>query len=294
MKDLLEFITESQLTAHFQLSIEEDHGSGTMQGDHSSLACFPDNLHGKAQLMIKADGLIAGMALIPRLFHHADQQLQFTLLAKDGDTVKAGQVIMHAEGPMVSLLSIERIMLNYLQRLSGIATQTQQMVQLIAGTKATLLDTRKTTPGWRGLEKWAVQVGGAKNHRMGLYDMIMLKDNHVDFSGGIAQAVSHATQYLKDRKWDMGIEVETRNLDEVDQALQSPGVTRIMLDNFSPEQCKAAVQRIGNRCETEASGNLNSATLLAYAQSGVDYLSMGALTHSVTSLDMNFKATCKD
>lgn len=293
-KPYTDFLSTAQFLDHVARAFNEDLGQGHTRGDHSSIACFGHDQLGEAQLMIKAPGIIAGLGLVADIMHSYDSSIALEFLGKDGDAVQPGDVMMKARGKMASLLGAERTMLNFLQRLSGVATATQQLTQLIEGTEAQLLDTRKTTPGWRALEKWAVHVGGGSNHRMGLHDMIMLKDNHVDFAGGITEAVSRTVAYLDAKGLDLAIEVETRNMEEVREALSLEAVTRIMLDNFTPAQCREAVACIGGDKEVEASGGLTAETLRAYAETGVDYLSVGALTHSVVGLDMNFKSVCKD
>ena len=293
-KPYTDFLSTAQFLDHVARAFNEDLGQGHTRGDHSSIACFGHDQLGEAQLMIKAPGIIAGLGLVADIMHSYDSSIALEFLGKDGDAVQPGDVMMKARGKMASLLGAERTMLNFLQRLSGVATATQQLTQLIEGTEAQLLDTRKTTPGWRALEKWAVHVGGGSNHRMGLHDMIMLKDNHVDFAGGITEAVSRTVAYLDAKGLDLAIEVETRNMEEVREALSLEAVTRIMLDNFTPAQCREAVACIGGDKEVEASGGLTAETLRAYAETGVDYLSVGALTHSVIGLDMNFKSVCKD
>jgi len=293
-KPYTDFLSTAQFLDHVARAFNEDLGQGHTRGDHSSIACFGHDQLGEAQLMIKAPGIIAGLGLVADIMHSYDSGIALEFLGKDGDAVQPGDVMMKARGKMASLLGAERTMLNFLQRLSGVATATQQLTQLIEGTEAQLLDTRKTTPGWRALEKWAVHVGGGSNHRMGLHDMIMLKDNHVDFAGGITEAVSRTVAYLDAKGLDLAIEVETRNMEEVREALSLEAVTRIMLDNFTPAQCREAVACIGGDKEVEASGGLTAETLRAYAETGVDYLSVGALTHSVVGLDMNFKSVCKD
>ena len=293
-KPYTDYLSTEQFREHVAAAYAEDLGQGAHRGDHSSLACFGMDQMGEAQLMIKAEGVIAGLGLVADIVHAYDADIQLEFLGKDGDNVAYGDIMLKATGKMASLLGAERTMLNFLQRLSGVATATHNMVQCIEGTGAQLLDTRKTTPGWRGLEKWAVHIGGGQNHRMGLHDMIMLKDNHVDFAGGITEAVTRTTDYLSDQGLQLDIEVETRNMREVEEALSLDSVTRIMLDNFTPAQCREAVKLIAKRKETEASGGLTADTLRAYAETGVDYLSVGALTHSVSGLDMNFKSVCKD
>lgn len=280
------YVTDQLLDEFIQRAFAEDIGSG----DHSTLASIPEHAEKSAYLLMKESGIIAGMELAPLIFHRLDPDMQIEALAKDGDRVEKGDVILRLKGKVRAILSGERLLLNCMQRMSGIATKTAYLSSLIAGTNASLLDTRKTTPNLRMLEKWAVLIGGGVNHRYGLYDMIMLKDNHVDFAGGIAQAV-HATQvYLLENKLDLKIEVETRNLEEVQQALDAGGVDRIMLDNMSNAEMTQAVELIAGRSETEASGGITEETIRSVAETGVDYISVGALTHSVKSLDISLKA----
>ena len=273
---------------YFDLWLKEDVGSG----DHSSLASIPLGTNGSSQLILKEDGVIAGLELAQALFAHVDEQVIFTPKMKDGEFLKKGTILATAEGPVHSLLVVERLMLNLMQRLSGVATQTHDLVQLVGHTGVTLLDTRKTTPGLRLLEKWAVTMGGGANHRIGLFDMIMLKDNHVDSAGGITTAVKNTREYLRKNSLDLKIEVETRSLDEVREAIDNK-VDRIMFDNFSPDTCKEAVATVSGRAETEASGGITVDTLKDYAETGVNFISIGALTHSVKALDISFKTKFK-
>jgi nicotinate-nucleotide pyrophosphorylase (carboxylating) len=277
---------DSRWHPYFEAWLSEDVGAG----DHSSLASILASGEAHSRLLLKEDGVVAGLDLAVALFQYLDPSVQFTLLAKDGEFLKKGTLLAEAKGSAHSLLKGERLMLNLMQRLSGIATQTHQVVQKVAGTGLTILDTRKTTPGLRTLEKWAVTQGGGKNHRMGLYDMIMLKDNHIDAAGGINEALLRTKEYLKVHNLDLKVEVETRNLDEVKQALVH-NVDRIMFDNFSPELCREGVQLVNGRAETEASGGISLENIYEYAQTGVNYISVGALTHSVKALDMSFKTT---
>ena len=263
----------------------EDIGSG----DHSSLASIPEGTVGESRLLLKQDGVIAGLELGEVILRRLDPNLEWVAMAKDGDYLHSGTQLASARGNVHALLAGERLMLNFMQRLSGVATQTYNAVEIVRGTGATILDTRKTTPGLRILEKWAVTMGGGKNHRIGLYDMIMLKDNHNDSAGGITAAVNRTKAYLLEKGLDLGIEVETRNMDEVNEVLAVRGVQRIMLDNFSPSACVEAVKVIADRCETEASGGINLGNLRSYAETGVDFISLGSLTHSVSSLDISFK-----
>ncbi|MDA0783285.1 MAG: carboxylating nicotinate-nucleotide diphosphorylase [Bacteroidetes bacterium] len=263
----------------------EDIGSG----DHSSLASIPQGTVGESRLLLKQDGVFAGLELGEIILRRLDPNLEWVAMAKDGDYLLSGTQLASARGNVHALLAGERLMLNFMQRLSGVATQTYNAVEIVRGTGATILDTRKTTPGLRLLEKWAVSMGGGKNHRIGLYDMVMLKDNHNDSAGGITAAVNRTKAYLLEKGLNLGIEVETRNMDEVNEVLAVGGVQCIMLDNFSPSACVEAVKVIADRCETEASGGINLGNLRSYAETGVDFISLGSLTHSVSSLDISFK-----
>ena len=268
------------------LSFAEDIGDG----DHTTLCCIPDTAMGKSRLLIKEDGILAGIEVAKRVFARFDPTLQVEVLIEDGAKVKKGDVAMIVSGKVRSLLQTERLMLNIMQRMSGIATMTHRYVERLEGTHTHVLDTRKTTPGMRMLEKQAVKIGGGVNHRIGLFDMILLKDNHVDFAGGIANAIHRCHEYLEEKGLKLKIEIEVRNFDELQQALDCGGVDRIMLDNFSVENTKKAVDIIGGRYETESSGGITIDTIRDYAEQGVDYVSVGALTHSVKGLDMSFKA----
>ncbi|NLO71366.1 MAG: carboxylating nicotinate-nucleotide diphosphorylase [Porphyromonadaceae bacterium] len=259
-------------------------------GDHTTLSCIPADAVGKSQLIIKEDGILAGVEVAREIFNAFDPDLKMTVYLQDGAEVKYGDIAFVVEGKIQSLLQTERLMLNIMQRMSGIATRTHEYQKRLAGTKTKVLDTRKTTPGLRMLEKHAVKVGGGANHRIGLYDMILLKDNHIDFAGGIRQAITRAKDYLKEKGKDLKIEIEVRSFDELNEVLEVGGVDRIMLDNFSVDNTKKAVKIIGGRYETESSGGITLETLRDYAECGVDYISVGALTHSVKSLDMSFKA----
>jgi nicotinate-nucleotide pyrophosphorylase (carboxylating) len=267
-------------------ALAEDLGDG----DHTSLACIPANSIGKAKLLVKETGIIAGIEIARQVFENVDVKTQFIQVLKDGDAVKPGDIAFTVEGNPVSLLSSERLALNFMQRMSGIATKTHQMVKLLDGLNTKLLDTRKTTPTLRTLEKMAVKLGGGENHRFGLYDMIMIKDNHVDFSGGIKNAINNVKNYLKEKNKSLKIEIEVRNFDELNQVISIGGVNRIMLDNFSPENLKKAVDIIDGKYETEASGGITESTLRMYAETGVDYISVGSLTHHIKSLDLSLKA----
>lgn len=267
-------------------AIKEDIGDG----DHSTLACIPDQTAGKAQLLIKDNGIIAGIDLAQIIFYRIDNNVVFNHILKDGEKVKPGDIAFTVEGNVHSILQAERLVLNFMQRLSGIATQTSIYTEKLQGLKTKILDTRKTTPGMRLLEKYAVKMGGGENHRIGLYDMIMLKDNHIDFAGGIEKAIDATIEYLQNAGKDLKIEIEARSLDDVWRVLKHGGVHRIMLDNFSISETKKAVDIIGNEYETESSGGITLENLRAYAECGVDYISVGALTHQIKSLDMSLKA----
>ncbi|NCB84780.1 MAG: carboxylating nicotinate-nucleotide diphosphorylase [Bacteroidia bacterium] len=259
-------------------------------GDHTTLSSIPADARGKSQLIIKEDGIICGVEIAREIFRAFDPELKMTEFIHDGETVKYGDIAFVVEGRIQSLLQTERLMLNIMQRLSGVATRTREYMKELEGTNTKVLDTRKTTPGLRMLEKYAVKMGGGENHRIGLYDMILLKDNHVDFAGGITQAISGAQKYLKEKNKNLKIEIEVRNFDELQQVLEFGGVDRIMLDNFSVADTRKAVEIIGHRYETESSGGITLQNLRQYAECGVDFISVGALTHSVKSLDMSFKA----
>ncbi len=259
-------------------------------GDHTTLSCIPASAIGKSQLIIKENGVLAGVEVARQIFKAFDSDLQMTVFINDGAEVKVGDVAFVVEGKIQSLLQTERLMLNIMQRMSGVATRTREYAKALEGTKTRVLDTRKTTPGLRLLEKEAVKIGGGVNHRIGLYDMILLKDNHVDFAGGIDKAILRAKAYLKEKGKNLKIEIEVRNFDELAQVMAVGGVDRIMLDNFTPENTRKAVEIIAGKYETESSGGITFDTLKEYADCGVDFISVGALTHSVKSLDMSFKA----
>ena len=259
-------------------------------GDHTTLSCIPASAMGKSQLIVKENGVLAGVEVAREIFRAFDPELKMTVFIADGAEVKVGDVAFVVEGKVQSLLQTERLMLNIMQRMSGVATCTREFVKALEGTKTRVLDTRKTTPGLRLLEKEAVKIGGGVNHRIGLYDMILLKDNHVDFAGGIDKAILRAQDYLKQKGKDLKIEIEVRNFDELAQVMAVGGVQRIMLDNFTPENTRKAVDIIAGKYETESSGGITFATLRDYAECGVDYISVGALTHSVKGMDMSFKA----
>ena len=268
------------------LSFAEDIGDG----DHTTLSCIPATAMGKSRLIIKEEGIIAGVEMAREIFHRFDPEMKMEVYINDGAHVKPGDVAFVVEGKVQSLVQTERLMLNVMQRMSGIATITNEYVKLLEGTKCRVLDTRKTTPGMRIMEKDAVRIGGGCNHRIGLFDMILLKDNHIDFAGGIPQAVTRAQEYCKAKGKNLKIEVEVRNFDELDQVLALEGVDRVMLDNFSVENTRKAVEIVNGRLEVESSGGITFDTIRSYAECGVDYVSVGALTHSVKSLDMSFKA----
>ncbi len=267
-------------------ALKEDVGDG----DHTSLATIPAGTTGKAKLLVKDTGILAGIELAAEIFHIVDPDLKLSVYLHDGAAIKPGDVAFEVEGNVQSILTAERLVLNCMQRMSGIATKTHQIVELLKGTNTKALDTRKTTPGMRYLEKWAVKIGGGVNHRFGLYDMILIKDNHVDYSGGIKQAIENAHQYLKAQNKKLEIEIEVRNMGELEQALNTGGIDRILLDNFDPAGIKKAVDWIAGRVVTEASGGITLDNIADYARSGVDYISMGGLTHSVKSLDLSLKA----
>ncbi len=274
------------LEAIIDNALKEDIG----EGDHSTLACVREDATGEARLLVKDEGVIAGVELAQMIFHRFDPNLNVEIMIKDGSLVKPGDIAFLVKGRSRSILSTERLVLNFMQRMSGIATKTHKLNSLIAGTNATLLDTRKTTPGIRYMEKWAVRIGGGVNHRFGLYDMIMLKDNHVDYSGGIENAINQTRFYLNELGKALKIEIEVRNMEELKEVLKVGGVDRIMLDNFSPDELRKALALIPEEYETEASGGITESTIRSYAETGVQFISVGALTHSVSSLDLSLKA----
>lgn len=278
------------MTETFELLVASWFAEDIGDGDHTTLSSIPETAVGKSQLIIKEEGILAGVEIARQVFHAFDPELKMTVFISDGAAVQAGDIAFVVEGKVHSLLQTERLMLNIMQRMSGIATRTHQYVKALEGTKTRVLDTRKTTPGLRLLEKEAVRIGGGVNHRVGLYDMILLKDNHVDFAGGIENTILRAKAYLQAKGKNLQIEIEVRNFDELSQVLQVGGVDRIMLDNFTPEDTRKAVEVIGGKYETESSGGITFDDLRTYADCGVDYISVGALTHSVKSLDMSFKA----
>lgn len=277
------------LSELIKLAITEDAGDG----DHTSLSCIPDNVNGQARLLIKDHGIVAGINVAQMVFHQIDPELELELLLKDGAKVKNGDVAFVVSGKVLSILQSERLVLNFMQRMSGIATTTNKYVRKLEGLKTRILDTRKTTPGLRVFEKAAVKTGGGENHRMGLYDMIMLKDNHIDFAGGIREAINSTHAYLKSVGKDLSIEIEARNLDEIREILKTGGINRIMLDNFTLNDTRKAVELINGKFETESSGGITLETVLDYAECGVDFISVGALTHQIHSLDMSLKAFSK-
>lgn len=268
------------------LSLREDIGDG----DHTSLACVPSGQMGKAKLLVKETGVLCGVPVAAQVFRAFDPSLSIDILIPDGTVVHPGDVAFMVSGPAVSILQTERLVLNFMQRLSGIATATKRYVDLLEGTNTKILDTRKTTPGLRGLEKYAVKTGGGVNHRIGLYDMVMIKDNHIDYAGGVLPAIERVKEYLARTGKDLKIEVEARNMSEIEQILSAGGVFRILIDNFTPDQTRGAVCLIGGRCETESSGGITIDSLREYALAGVDYISVGALTHHIKSLDLSLKA----
>ena len=277
-----EFILDAIKTAFL-----EDIGDG----DHSSLACVPSAAVGKAKLLVKDDGVLAGVSIVKQVFTHHDSKVEFTQFMNDGDKIKKGNIVFEVQGSSRSILACERLALNIMQRMSGIATKTAEVVKIIEGTNTKLLDTRKTTPNFRVFEKEAVRIGGGFNHRFALYDMVMLKDNHIDYAGGIDQALTKTNNYLKSISKDLKIEIEVRDFNELDQALKHGGFDRVMLDNFTPQELSKALKIINHKFETEASGGITEETIRAYADTGVDYISMGALTHQIKSLDLSLKAT---
>ncbi|ASO08101.1 carboxylating nicotinate-nucleotide diphosphorylase [Arenibacter algicola] len=283
-------ISEEQFKKELDLIIKNAIREDVGDGDHSSLACIPASSNGKAMLLVKDKGIIAGVEFAKKVFQYVDSNLVVEELVKDGASVKFGDIVFYVSGSSQSILKAERLVLNGMQRMSAIATKTNYFVKLLEGTNTKILDTRKTTPGIRALEKWAVKIGGGENHRFALYDMVMLKDNHIDFAGGITKAIQKTQQYLSDKKLDLKIIVEARNLQEVEVILQSNGIYRILLDNFSFADTQKAVKMIGDKCLTESSGGINEETIRKYAECGVDFISSGALTHSIYNMDLSLKA----
>ncbi len=277
---------EKELDIIITNAIREDVGDG----DHSSLACIPKDAKGKAKLLVKEAGIIAGVEMANRIFSYVDAELKVETLINDGETVKYGDVVFFVEGSSQSILKSERLVLNVMQRMSAIATKTNEFAKLLEGTKTKILDTRKTTPGIRAIEKWAVKIGGGENHRFALYDMIMLKDNHIDFAGGVSKAIEKTKNYLKVNSLDLKIIVEARSHEEIKEILKHEGIHRILIDNFDFEETKKAVALIGDKCQTESSGGINLESVRKYAECGVDYVSSGALTHSVYNMDLSLKA----
>lgn len=283
-------ISEDQFQNELQLIIQNAIREDVGDGDHSSLACIPADAQGKAKLLVKDNGIIAGVEFAKMVFNYVDVNLIVETFINDGSNVKYGDVVFHVSGSSQSILKAERLVLNSMQRMSAIATKTRKYVDLLKGTNTKVLDTRKTTPGFRACEKWAVKIGGGENHRFALYDMVMLKDNHNDFAGGITKAINKTKEYLKVNNKNLKIIVEARNLDEIKEILQNEGVFRILIDNFNFEDTKKAVELIGTKCLTESSGNINENTIRQYAECGVNYISSGALTHSVYNMDLSLKA----
>ncbi|WP_438423159.1 carboxylating nicotinate-nucleotide diphosphorylase [Aquimarina macrocephali] len=283
-------ISETQFNKEIDLIITNAIREDVGDGDHSSLACIPESTIGKAKLLVKDEGILAGVDFAKSVFNYVDPNIKIETVLEDGSRVKYGDVAFYVSGSSQSILKAERLVLNAMQRMSAIATKTNHFVTLLDGTGTKILDTRKTTPGIRALEKWAVKIGGGENHRFALYDMVMLKDNHIDFAGGITKAIEKTKQYLSDQNLDLKIIVEARDLNEIKEILQTPGVYRILIDNFNYEDTREAVKLIGDSCLTESSGGINEETVRKYAECGVDYISSGALTHSVYNLDLSLKA----
>ena len=283
-------ITPEQFEKELDLIIKNAMREDIGEGDHTSLSCIPNDALGKAKLLVKDTGIIAGVEFAKKVFQYVDPELEVETLINDGSPVKHGDIVFYVSGKSQSILQAERIVLNAMQRMSAIATKTWFFVDLLKGTKTKVLDTRKTTPGIRALEKWAVTIGGGVNHRFALYDMMMIKDNHIDFAGGITQAITKAKNYLQEKDLDIKIIVEARNLNEIEEIIKNDGVYRILIDNFDFEETKAAVRLINGKCLTESSGGINEDTIRKYAECGVDYISSGALTHSVYNMDLSLKA----
>ena len=290
VKKLYLMITKEQFEKELDIIISNAVREDVGDGDHSSLACIPKETRGKAKLLVKDEGVIAGVALAKQIFKYVDADLKVETQIKDGTKVAYGDIVFYVSGSSQSILKSERLVLNCMQRMSAIATKTHSFSELLKGTKTKILDTRKTTPGIRVLEKWAVKIGGGENHRFALYDMIMLKDNHIDFAGGVAKAITKTHQYLKDNKLDLKIIVEARSLTEIKEILKVGGIHRILIDNFNYDDTRKAVKLIGNQCQTESSGGITLDTARKYADCDVDYISSGALTHSVYNMDLSLKA----
>ena len=283
-------ISIEQFEKELDLIIKNGYREDVGDGDHTSLSCIPSDTIGKAKLLVKDDGIIAGVEFAKMVFKYVDADLQIETLLNDGDEVKFGDIVFYVSGKSQSILMAERLVLNAMQRMSAIATKTKFFANLLEGTKTKVLDTRKTTPGIRAIEKWAVKIGGGENHRFALYDMVMIKDNHIDFAGGITQAITKTKKYLAEKGLDIKIIVEARSLDEIKEILSNKGVYRILIDNFNYEDTRKAVALIGDTCLTESSGGINEDTIRKYADCGVDFISSGALTHSVYNLDLSLKA----
>ena len=283
-------ISQEQFNKEIELIISNAIREDVGDGDHSSLACIPASAQGKAKLLVKDEGVIAGVEFAKQVFAYVDKDMKVETLIEDGSKVKYGDIAFYVEGASQSILKAERLVLNAMQRMSAIATKTKKYVDLLEGTGTKILDTRKTTPGIRALEKWAVKIGGGENHRFALYDMIMLKDNHIDFAGGVSKAIEKTKQYLKDTNRDLKIIVEARDLGEIEEILSCDGVYRILIDNFNYDDTRKAVKLIGDKCLTESSGGITEKTIRNYAECGVDYISSGALTHSVYNMDLSLKA----
>lgn len=283
-------ISQAQFEKEIELIISNAIREDVGEGDYSALSCIPESAQGKAKLLVKDEGIIAGVEFAKRVFNFVDKELKVEILINDGEFVKKKDIVFYVEGSSQSILKTERLVLNAMQRMSAIATKTHEFVKKLEGTKTKILDTRKTTPGIRALEKWAVKIGGGENHRFGLFDMIMLKDNHIDFAGGITAAINKTKTYLKENNLDLKIIVEARNLDEIAEILKSEGIYRILIDNFNFEDTRMAVKLINNSCLTESSGGITMDNLRKYAECGVDFISSGALTHSIYNMDLSLKA----
>ena len=286
----INMISEAQFQNELDLIIKNAIREDIGDGDHTSLSCIPNDAEGKAKLLVKDSGTIAGVEFAKQVFSYVDASLNVETLINDGDTVKSGDIVFYVSGKSQSILMAERLVLNAMQRMSAIATKTKYFADLLKGTKTKVLDTRKTTPGIRALEKWAVKIGGGENHRFALYDMIMIKDNHIDFAGGISAAITKTKKYLAEKNIDIKIIVEARSIEEIKEILANEGVYRILIDNFNYEDTRKAVDLIGNQCLTESSGGINEETIRKYAECGVDFISSGALTHSVYNMDLSLKA----